>query len=255
MEKQTATAAAQTAEEISLELYNLLSQPLQIGGYKPDSPCILQKEVMQDNKLVLQNFEAQNFVPYPPVNQVLMRLNKVCGSLGWAASYEPAEEANSMYCVLTITYKGITVTRSAVGSFDSHQSVLDKKPGNKIKATQSNAFVRAARQFGVGEYENNLPAIALRRGPAKGTYLDNAGKLLPDAAAAGAYLAGQRRDELYLHALINCIRNEARAAAFPALSSVVMLLRQQTPAPQQQAPASTSTAYNVDAENKNEKSK
>lgn len=242
MEKQTATAAAQTAEEISLELYNLLSQPLQIGGYKPDSLCTLEKEVIQDNKVILQNFEAQNFVPYPPVNQVLMRLNKVCGSLGWAASYEPAEEANSMYCVLTITYKGIAVTRSAVGSFDTHQSVLDKKPGNKIKATQSNAFVRAARQFGVGEYENNLPAIALRRGAAKGTYLDNAGKLLLDAASAGAYLAGQRRDELYLHALLNCIRPEVRAAAFPALSSIVMLLRQPAPAPAPQTTPAPETA-------------
>jgi hypothetical protein len=234
MEKQTATAAAQTSErktaqtseEISLELYNLLSQPLQTGGYKPDSPCTIQKEVVKDGKIVLQNFAGRNFVPYPPVNQVLMRLNKVLGALNWDASYEPAEESNSVYCTITIRYRGITTSRSAVGSYDTHQAVLDKKPGNKIKATQSNAFVRAARQFGVGEYENSLPAMSLREGPVRGSYLDNSNRLLPDAAAAGAYLAGQRQDELYLFALINSIRPELRDAVFPALSSVVMMFRQ-----------------------------
>lgn len=94
------------------------------------------------------------------------RLDRVAGPANWETKVQQlgAAPGCSVICHLTVHLpSGRSITRGAVGSLPAMDS---NKPLNQSKSSDSDAFKRACKMFGIGE---NLQDVDEFNGPARGT--------------------------------------------------------------------------------------
>ena len=91
-------------------------------------------------------------VPYLDANQVINRLNEVFGLDGWSNTLIETSDSG-MICEITAIVGGKEVTKSNVGTPSEYE---------KQKGQASDAIKRAARNFGIGAYLNDIENVTLK---------------------------------------------------------------------------------------------
>jgi hypothetical protein len=84
---------------------------------------------------------------YIDARTVAMRLDEVCGPTGWSVRYEPWE--GGVLCTLTIYTARGPIEKQGVGTAGNFE---------QVKGAASDAFKRAAVQWGIGRYLYSVPS-------------------------------------------------------------------------------------------------
>lgn len=114
---------------------------------------ILEKLRAPFDTTVIKTYKvAGKDIPFAGARAYMDRLDEVVGPSGWSTSYEVLDQTNcAVECKLTLYFDGQAVTKSDVGYPNSARDADDaeKEP---LKAAYSDAFKRAAVQWGVGRF-------------------------------------------------------------------------------------------------------
>lgn len=115
---------------------------------------------------------------YIDARTVAARLDEVCGPTGWSVRYEPWQ--GGVLCTLTIASNRGPIHKQGVGTAGNFE---------QVKGAASDAFKRAAVQWGIGRYLYSVPEAWVpvqEKGPIRVYHKDKQGGVLSGYATPPA---------------------------------------------------------------------